>query len=159
MLQADLETQQQEQAAKLTSESEKEASIASPLKEQEPVSQAPTEKKNEETGKSISSEKNPETSKISEKQVSGPSAVKVFHSDTYNLQRQIADHFSQTNTLYLQVQKEVEVVEELPTQSSQHMEIDKASRASSQEKIPETAQVSVRQTSEPPTKVIDISDI
>ena len=39
LLQADLETQQQEEASKLTSESEKEAYIASPLKEQEPVSQ------------------------------------------------------------------------------------------------------------------------
>ena len=38
-LQAELETQHLEEAAKLASESEKEASIASPLKEQEPVSQ------------------------------------------------------------------------------------------------------------------------
>ena len=36
MLQADLETQQPEEAAKLTSESEKEASTTSTLKEQEP---------------------------------------------------------------------------------------------------------------------------
>ena len=87
LLQAELETQQQEEAVKLTSESEKEASIASPLKEQEPVSQAPTEKKNEETEKSISSEKNPETSKVSEKQVSEPSAEKVFLSYIYIFQR------------------------------------------------------------------------
>ena len=39
LLQADLETEQQEEAAKLASESEQEASVASPLRELEPVTQ------------------------------------------------------------------------------------------------------------------------
>ena len=63
------------------------------------------------------------------------------------------------NTFYSQAHSEVEVQGDRVATSPAPMEIDEASRPSSQEKIPETAQVYVRQASEPPTEVIDISDI
>ena len=78
-------------------------------------------------------EENPETDKVSEEQIIEPSSIKA-HS-------------------------EVEVQGDRVATSPAPMEIDEASRPSSQEKIPETAQVSERQVSEPPMEVIDLSDI
>ena len=63
------------------------------------------------------------------------------------------------NTFYSQAHSEVEVQGDRVATSPAPMEIDEASRPSSQEKIPETAQVSERQVSEPPMEVIDLSDI
>ena len=59
------------------------------------------------------------------------------------------------NLLQRRFKKEVEVIGELPAQSPQPMEIDEASKPSSQEKFPETAQVSEL----PIVEVIDLLDI
>ena len=72
---AELETQEQEEAGKLASETEKEVTTTSPLKESEPVLQAPTEK---EEDKADMPEKDPETINVSEENVIEPSSVKVY---------------------------------------------------------------------------------
>ena len=75
MLQAELETQKQEEAGKLASETEKEVPSTSPLKKSKPVPQAPTEK---EEDKAEMPEKDPETVKVSEENIIDPSSEKVY---------------------------------------------------------------------------------